>query len=44
MAEGVETPAQAEFLLAHGCTYQQGFLFGRRMPNVNFNALLAPPQ
>lgn len=38
VAEGVETPAQAEFLLAHGCMYQQGFLFGRPMPNDKFNA------
>ncbi|RZL04513.1 MAG: EAL domain-containing protein [Rubrivivax sp.] len=43
VAEGVETPAQAEFLLAHGCAYQQGFLFGKPMPHVDFNALLANP-
>lgn len=42
VAEGVETPAQAEYLLAHGCVYQQGFLFGRPMPNDEFNASFLP--
>jgi EAL domain-containing protein (putative c-di-GMP-specific phosphodiesterase class I) len=30
VAEGVETGAQARFLLANGCPVQQGFLFSRR--------------
>ena len=29
IAEGVETPAQRDFLVARGCRYFQGYLFGR---------------
>ncbi|MGF1474754.1 MAG: EAL domain-containing protein [Geminicoccaceae bacterium] len=32
VAEGVETMEQAAFVLAHGCRYIQGFLFGRPLP------------
>lgn len=32
LAEGVETPAQAAFLSAIGCTLGQGYLWGRPMP------------
>jgi diguanylate cyclase (GGDEF)-like protein len=32
LAEGVETPEQRRFLLDHGCTYGQGFLFSRPVP------------
>jgi EAL domain-containing protein (putative c-di-GMP-specific phosphodiesterase class I) len=32
IADGVETPAQHEFLLANGCTLFQGDLFGRPAP------------
>jgi EAL domain-containing protein (putative c-di-GMP-specific phosphodiesterase class I) len=32
VAEGVETAAQQDFLVRHGCPYFQGFLFGRPVP------------
>ena len=32
IAEGIETPAQREFLLANGCRVGQGFLFDRPLP------------
>lgn len=32
VAEGVETPAQREFLVAAGCQYYQGYLFHRPVP------------
>ncbi|MBN9341096.1 MAG: EAL domain-containing protein, partial [Comamonadaceae bacterium] len=32
IAEGVETPAQRDFLADHGCTLYQGYLYGRPMP------------
>ena len=32
VAEGVETPAQRDALLALGCTTFQGWLYGRPMP------------
>ncbi len=32
VAEGVETQAQRDFLLRHGCRLFQGFLFGRPVP------------
>ncbi len=40
LAEGVETEAQRDFLIAHGCTRFQGFLFHRPMPVADFEALL----
>ncbi|NDP39456.1 MAG: EAL domain-containing protein [Rhodoferax sp.] len=44
IAEGVETPAQQEFLAANGCTLYQGYLFGRPTPLSDFEALLTPAQ
>lgn len=32
VAEGVENREQANFLLSRGCSYGQGFLFGKAMP------------
>jgi EAL domain-containing protein (putative c-di-GMP-specific phosphodiesterase class I) len=32
IAEGVETAAQRDFLLQHGCGYFQGFFFSRPLP------------
>lgn len=41
IAEEVETRAQLEFLLEHGCEYVQGFLFSRPMTLERFQATLA---
>jgi EAL domain-containing protein (putative c-di-GMP-specific phosphodiesterase class I) len=41
VAEGVEDLAQAEFLLAHGCAQQQGFLHARPMPAADYARRLA---
>ncbi|HEX2120354.1 MAG TPA: EAL domain-containing protein [Thermoanaerobaculia bacterium] len=40
IAEEVETQAQLDFLLEHGCDYVQGFLFSRPMPPERFEELL----
>jgi len=34
VAEGVETQAQADYLLALGCQYFQGYLFGKPVPEA----------
>jgi diguanylate cyclase (GGDEF)-like protein/PAS domain S-box-containing protein len=41
VAEGVETIGQRDFLLRHGCSLFQGFLFGRPAPAGQFNPALA---
>jgi diguanylate cyclase (GGDEF)-like protein/PAS domain S-box-containing protein len=38
IAEGVETAAQRDFLVAHGCHSFQGYLFGRPLPVRDFEA------
>ena len=40
IAEGVETEAQREFLVLHGCRMFQGYLFSRPVPLADFEALL----
>ena len=36
VAEGIETPEQADFLRQLGCTYGQGFLFSQPLPAPRF--------
>ncbi len=43
VAEGIETVAQHEFLLAHGCDLLQGYLLGRPEPAAYWTALWAGP-
>ncbi len=40
VAEGVETPEQALFLIRHGCPVQQGFWFSKPVPHAEFEVLL----
>jgi len=40
VAEGVETRAQADFLIGHGCPCLQGYLYGRPMPLAEMTARL----
>ena len=40
IAEGVETPAQRDFLTRAGCDYGQGYLFSRPVPPEEFEAWL----
>ncbi len=38
VAEGIETEAQWDFFRVEGCRYGQGYLFGRPMPQAEFEA------
>ena len=40
LAEGVEEQPQVDFLLSHGCTHCQGFLYSRPKPAAEIRALL----
>ncbi|WP_410017105.1 PAS domain S-box protein [Pseudomonas sp. 5P_3.1_Bac2] len=40
IAEGVEEPAQLEFLRQQGCDHYQGYLFSRPLPLAEFRQLL----
>ena len=40
LAEGVETPEQAEWLIASGCDYLQGFYYSRPIPKKEFLAIM----
>jgi EAL domain-containing protein (putative c-di-GMP-specific phosphodiesterase class I) len=40
VAEGVETEAQRQFLLASGCEQYQGFLFAPALDSVSFEKRL----
>lgn len=40
VAEGVETEAQARFLVASGCDLLQGYLFSKPLPENGFRSLL----
>jgi diguanylate cyclase (GGDEF)-like protein/PAS domain S-box-containing protein len=42
IAEGVETLAQKDFLVKHGCLHFQGYLFGRPVPRDDFDKMIAP--
>lgn len=42
IAEGVETEAQRDFLIRHGCHAYQGYLFGRPVPIEELERMLEP--
>ena len=42
LAEGIETEEQRVFLLEHGCTLGQGWLFSKAVPATAVAAYVAP--
>ena len=40
VAEGVETPAQSDFLRRRGCTLAQGYLYSKPLPPEEFTTFL----
>ncbi|MBV8527593.1 MAG: bifunctional diguanylate cyclase/phosphodiesterase [Candidatus Dormibacteraeota bacterium] len=44
VAEGVETPAQEEYLRQHGCDFGQGYLFSKPVTAEELSAVLAETQ
>ena len=38
VAEGIEDPATAQWLLAHGCDIGQGYTYAKPMPSADFIA------
>lgn len=40
IAEGVETPVQRDFLIAHGCLLAQGYLYAKPLEKEDFEKLL----
>ena len=40
VAEGIETPEQSAFVLSHGCSTQQGFLFSGPVTAAEFERML----
>lgn len=42
IAEGVETPEQADWLLRNQCDFAQGYLYGRPVPADNFRSSFVP--
>ncbi len=40
VAEGIETPEQSAFVLSHGCSTQQGFLFSGPVAAPEFERML----
>ncbi|SIS42082.1 putative bifunctional diguanylate cyclase/phosphodiesterase [Neptunomonas antarctica] len=40
LAEGIETQAQADFLIAQGCEFGQGYFYNRPLPADKFESLL----
>ena len=40
ICEGVETKAQAEFLIGLGCNHAQGYLYSKPVPKLEFEAMM----